>query len=228
MFPPAYAGPIAPRERMAVNVLNTVDHRPLLRAVLANLVAWVEDGVEPPPSRHGRLDDGTLVERESLRPFFERIPGSGLPRHLACLGELDYGPEPFIASQLPPGMGPPYTLFAAAIDADGNELRGIRHPDVAVPLATHTGWNVRAPETGGAGQYLSLTGSTIPFARTAAEREANGDPRPSIAERYASRDDYLARVRAAAEQLVRDRDMLAGDVDSVVEAAGQRSDAAAV
>ncbi|MDA0365189.1 MAG: alpha/beta hydrolase domain-containing protein [Chloroflexi bacterium] len=224
VFPPAFAGQLAPRERVAVNVLNTVDQRPLLRAVLANLCAWVEDGVVPPPSRHGRLDDGTLVERDSLRPFFDRIPGSGLPLHLACLGDLDFGPEPYIASQLPPRMGPPYPLFASAVDSDGNELRGIRHPDLAVPLATHTGWNVRDPDTGGVGQYVALTGSTIPFARTAGEREAAGDPRPSIAERYASRDDYLGRVRAYAEQLVGERYMLAGDVDSVVEAAGQRWD----
>ena len=96
---------------------------------------------------------------------------------------------------------------------------------IAVPVATYTGWNPRAPETGGTGQINLMQGSTFPFAATKAERERTGDPRPSIEERYRDRDDYLARVRAAAEALVAQRYLLAEDVDLAVELAGERYDA---
>ena len=88
------------------------------------------------------------------------------------------------------------------MDQDGNEVGGIRLPDLAAPLATHTGWNIRHPETGGPGQTLRMIGSTIPFASTRADREASGDPRPSIEERYPTRDDYLETVRGESSELV--------------------------
>ena len=70
-----------------------------------------------------------------------------------------------------------------------------------MPLATHTGWNPRHASTGAPEQLLDYIGSTLPFARDAAERDARHDPRLSIAERYGDADDYGARVRAAAEAL---------------------------
>src|SRR6185295_17695518 len=89
----------------------------------------------------------------------------------------------------------------SAVDVDGNEVGGIAVPEVAVPLATHTGWTLRHPDIGGAEQLLVFAGGTIPFAPTRRAREAAGDPRPSIEERHVSRDAYLARVRAAAVAL---------------------------
>jgi hypothetical protein len=112
----------------------------------------------------------------------------------------------------------------AAVDADGNELAGIRLPDISVPLATYTGWNLRHPDIGGAGQTLSLLGATIPFPATQAEREASGDPRPSIEERYGSKEDYLRRVQQAAETLVQQGYLLAEDLSTVMEQASQRYD----
>ena len=100
----------------------------------------------------------------------------------------------------------------AAVDTDGNECAGIRLPDISVPLATYTGWNVRHADIGGPGQTLSLLGSTMPFTATQAERQATGDPRLSIAERYASKEDYLYRVQQAAEVLVQQRYLLAEDL----------------
>jgi hypothetical protein len=111
------------------------------------------------------------------------------------------------------------------VDEDGNELRGIRMPDVTVPVATYTGWNPRRADSGGKGQIISMQGSTFPFAATADERARTGDPRPAVAERYRDRDDYLARVRSAAEDLVHQRNMLAEDVDMAVAIAAQRYDA---
>ncbi|OGK96527.1 MAG: hypothetical protein A3D33_00580 [Candidatus Rokubacteria bacterium RIFCSPHIGHO2_02_FULL_73_26] len=113
----------------------------------------------------------------------------------------------------------------SAVDGDGNEVAGIALPELAVPLATHTGFNLRHPDIGGAAQLLVFAGATLPFARTRAERAAAGDPRPSIEERYASREDYLARVRRAAEALVGERWLLEEDVELSVARAARMWDA---
>ena len=109
-----------------------------------------------------------------------------------------------------------YGTRVAAVDADGNETSGIRLPPIAVPLATYTGWNLyaRLPS-----ELCDRDGSYIPFAKTKAEREAASDPRPSIEERYGSRADYVAKVRAAADALVRDRLLLPADAAAYVRAA---------
>ncbi len=108
------------------------------------------------------------------------------------------------------------------MDSDGNEVAGIRLPEVAVPLATHTGWNPRHRDTGAPEQILDYMGSTVRFARDAAEREALNDPRPSIAERYADEEDYRARVQAAAEAMVQARYLLAEDVATCEQIALER------
>jgi hypothetical protein len=97
-------------------------------------------------------------------------------------------------------------------------------PDISVPLATYTGWNVRHASIGGPGQTVSLLGSTMPFPATLAEREATGDPRSAIAERYASKVDYLRRVQQAAETLVQQGYLLAEDLPTVTDQAAQRYD----
>jgi alpha/beta hydrolase family protein len=177
---------------------NTIDYKPFVRAAVDNLYAWVVQGTEPPPSQYPRIDEGTLVDGEVVRGRLPGLPGPGLPRR-ARLPDL-----------LP------------AVNADGNEVAGLRHPDLVVPLATYTGWNPRHPQTGGAHLLARATGSTIPFPRTREERTARDDPRPSIAERYASRDVYLERVRSAAMQLVEQRYLSVSEVDDIVEASKQR------
>ena len=112
----------------------------------------------------------------------------------------------------------------SAVDADGNEIAGIRLPDLSVPVATHTGWVPRHPDTGGAGQFLDEMGTTLPFAPTERERTERGDPRPSIAERYRDRDDYVARARQAAQDLADAGHIVVEDIDLVVELATQRFD----
>jgi hypothetical protein len=123
--------------------------------------------------------------------------------------------------------GEPYPSYASAVDEDGNELAGIRLPDLTVPVATHTGWVARHPDSGGAGQLVDMMGASVPFAPTAAERQARADPRPSIAERYRDRADYTSKVRAAAEDLVTSGFILPEDIDLVVEIAAQRFDVVA-
>ena len=110
------------------------------------------------------------------------------------------------------------------VDTDGNEVDGIRVPELWVPLATTTGWNFRSERVGNPTTIVALTGSYIPFARTATEREATKDPRPSIAERYSGKDDYLARIRRAALALVKSEFMLEEDVDYAVQRAARHWD----
>jgi Alpha/beta hydrolase domain len=203
---------------------NVVDYAPLLRAALVNLDRWVKDGVAPPPSAVPRLADHTAVPHESLEKVFVTIPGVRFPDHIERPMRLDFGPDWAHTATLPPKTGAAYSTIVSAVDADGNEVAGIRPVELAVPLATVTGWNPRHPEQGAPGDIMSMMGSTLPFARTLEERARRGDPRPAIAERYASRDDYLARVRTAAETLVSARHMLAEDVDAVVARAGRQWD----
>ncbi|KUO10391.1 alpha/beta hydrolase domain-containing protein [Streptomyces sp. DSM 15324] len=115
-----------------------------------------------------------------------------------------------------------YTVLVPAVDADGNETAGVRAPMVAVPLATYTGWNTRAPGQGH-GALHEFSGSTFPFAATEDERTITGDPRPSVQQRYRDADGYTAAIRAAAEDLVVRRFLLAEDVDRAVTAAADWS-----
>ena len=205
---------------------NSVDYRPLLRAALVNLDRWVTEGQAPPPSLHPRLDTGTAVSPAHTAATFQAMPGVQFPAHLRSIARLDFGPgvDEGITTLLPPTVGTPYPNLVAAVDADGNELAGIRLPDISVPLATYTGWNLRHLDIGGPGQTLSLLGSTIPLPATQAERQATGDPRPSVEERYLSKEDYLGRVKQTAEALVQQGYVLAEDLATVAEQAGQRYD----
>ena len=205
---------------------GVVDYAPLLRAVLANVDAWVRDGVAPPPSAVPRIADGTAVPAETTEKTFTAIPGVRFPDQIERPVRLDFGPQwsQGICTVLPPSAGAPYASVVSDVDADGNEVAGIRPVELRVPLGTFTGWNPRHPDQGAPGDLMSMMGSTLPFCRTADERARRGDPRPSIAERYASRDDYLARVRAACAELVALRHLLAEDADAVVTRAGRQWD----
>jgi len=189
----------------AQHLRSVIDYSRVLRALLAHLDRWAADGTPPPPSRVPRIADGTAVDPSDLGKLFERIPAARYPVHHDRPQRRDF-------RVLPPKDGPTYGTRVSAVDDDGNERAGIPVPEVSVPLATHTGWNLRHPDVGGADQMLYFAGATLPFAKTRAEREKTGDPRPSIAERYRSRDDYLARVREAAKALVAEGYMLDEDV----------------
>jgi hypothetical protein len=191
---------------------NPIDYSLSLRALLVALDRWVREGTAPPPSRHPRLADRTLVRAQDLA--FPAIPGVASPRTVAPGRRAPNALLPSVG-----GEGAAQPLLVSQVDADGNEVAGIRLPEVAVPLATYTGWNFRNPEIGGASRLVGNTGSYIPLVRTQAEREARRDPRPSIEERYPSRGAYLAKVREVTDALVRDRYMLAEDVDTAVKRA---------
>ena len=202
---------------------NVVDYAPLLRVALVNLDRWMSDEVAPPPSVFPRLGDGTAVPAESTAATLRAIPGVRFPDRVTRVARLDFGPQTAagILSELPPKIGTEFAAWVSAVDGDGNERAGIRPVELRAPLATVTGWNPRHPEQGAPGDLMAMMGSTLPFARTAIERERRGDPRPSIAERYASRAAYLTAAREAAEALVAARYALAEDVEAMVARAGQ-------
>jgi Alpha/beta hydrolase domain len=205
------------------HLLGVVDYSPLLRAALVNLDRWVSEDMEPPPTAVPRLDQGTAVTPESLRASYESIPGVRFPERIARPVRLDFGAgvDRGVVSALPPRASAAYATFVSAVDADGNDTAGVRPWELRVPLATLTGWNLRHPDQGAPGDLMSMMGSTVPFPRTAAERVRTGDPRPSIEERYGGRQDYLDRVRGAAQAMVAERHLLAEDIAAVVERAGR-------
>jgi hypothetical protein len=196
---------------------NPVDYWWSLRALLVAMDKWVRDGEAPPASTYPRIDHGTLVSAASIA--FPAIPGMQSPSALRGAARV-----PNLLLQGGAGGGTALPLLVPQVDADGNEVTGIRLPDVSVPLATYTGWNFRRPEIGGTHLLVSLLGSYVPLARTRAEREARRDPRPSIEERYANRAGYLSRVRSAADALVGSRYLLAEDVESVIRRSADQWD----
>ncbi len=208
---------------------GVVDHTPLTRAAFVALDRWVREGARPPPSCHPRLTDGTAVTRTRALASFPRLPGlvTPDPERLPSVRVVDMGPRAVDGvGRYPAELGAPYAAFVSAVDTDGNEVAGIRLPDVAEPVGTHTGWNLRAPETGAPEQTALFVGFTRFFPSTRTAREASGDPRQSLEERYEDRDDYASRARAVTDGLVRAGYLLGEDAALVEQNALQRFDAA--
>ena len=224
---PALMAGQGPDGSTGMHPYNAVDYIPLLRAALVNLDRWVTDGVEPPASQHPRLDDGTAVPQSDYLVSLPSIPGQSAPdkSRLWRIREIDVGPASSVGiAAYPVKEGREYPCLVSAADADGNELAGIRLPDLTVPVGTHAGWNLRHPDTGAPEQLMSMQGSTHWFAATETQRRTAGDPRPSVAERYADRGDYARQVKAAAEKLAEGGYLLHEDVDLVLESSLARYD----
>jgi Alpha/beta hydrolase domain len=205
------------------NVLD--DRTPILRAMLVALDRWVSGLGDPPASRYPRLADGTLVDLDTWQRLFPKIPGVGLPGDYYRPRRLDFGPRfgsEGIADIVPPKMGQAFGTLIPAVDADGNDRAGIRLPDVAVPLGTYTGWNLRTAASGPEGILTRLDGTYLPFATTRQQRREQNDPRPSVRERYSTRQVYLAQMTAAALELHREGFLLAEDVATILTTASER------
>ncbi len=204
---------------------NTAAAEPVLRALLLALDGWVSAGKEPPASRVPRRRDGTLVAalpRPELG--FPKIPGVHFDGLMSTGDLLDFGPHAGegILTVLPPAITSPYPALVPRTDADGHDVAGIRVPAVQAPLATHTGWAVRAAEYAG-NDLCDAAGQRLALPRTKAERLAKGDPRPSLEERYATPAAYVAAVAGSARNLHRDGLLLAEDVERIVAEAEARS-----
>jgi hypothetical protein len=198
---------------------NPVDYWWTMRALLLAMHKWVKEGSAPPPSLYPRLQDHTLVPARSLE--FPGIAGVASPRSLTAGGRTA---NPLLRGGA--GAGAPLPLLVPAVDEDGNDRAGIRLPDIAVPLATYTGWNFRKPEIGSPGELVSLLGSSIFFPKTRAARASAKDPRRSIEERYRSQEDYLAKVEQAADALVKAGYLLVDDEPRILQRASDQWDIA--
>ncbi len=198
---------------------NPLVANPGMRALLVALDAWAAEGVEPPRRQTPRISDGTLVGSAQRQVGFPHIPGVQYSSRMHEGDLMDFGPQASegILTFLPPHrVGSPYPALVPKTDADGNTLAGVRLPDIAAPVATYTGWNLRKnpPEEG-----CDASGMVIPFARTKAERTASGDPRLSLEERYSDHESYVRAVSASAHDLERSRLLLGEDAERYIRAA---------
>jgi hypothetical protein len=201
---------------------NAMEWKFFQRAMTVAMNDWITRGVEPPPSQVPLISKNELVEVAALK--FPKLPGVNAPKYAFQPRRLDFGPE-FAPKGLvafePPKLGAPFPALVPRVDDDGNETPGIHMPELRVPLATYTGWNLRDPNTGAPDHLVPLTGGMIVFPKTRADREKAGDPRQSIEERYRDEQDYLRRAEGMAKELARQRFVLESDVPLVVTRARQ-------
>jgi hypothetical protein len=211
-FPPAGKSPAG----AYTNFANFASAGWSFRALLLDLDEWVAKGAKPPDSAYPHLGRD-LVARD--RVVFPKIPGIAFPAWMPRNWRMDYGPDFLtkgIISVEPPKLGAAYATLVPQANRDGIDLGGIMIPEVAVPLGTFTGWNYLVPVRPNLDYLAGLIGSFIPFPLTVEDRKASGDRRTSITERYSGRDDYLDRVRAAAQSLVSRRLLRTEDISAII------------
>lgn len=209
-------GPAAAPAQTAVcqQLSNPASDRPHIRALLVALDAWATRGVAPPDSRYARVGDGTLAPSLPQSGMgFPEIPGV---RYTGWYIPVAVKDKTTLPNKWIPGKE--YVVLVPKTDADGNDIAGVRPVEVQVPIATYTGWALRrAPYA--ENEDCETTGQYIPFPATRAEREARGDPRLSVEERYPTHADYVNRVAEAADNLVRERLLLEEDAETIKQAA---------
>ena len=188
------------------NPLNLGQTRVALSLALHD---WVAKDIAPPPSRFPTVANGGLVTASAVA--FPKIPGVTYSGSYNPLHLHDH-------RSMPPMQGAAYTVLVARTDVDGNMTDGVRHPTLAAPIGTHTGWNLRRKGFA-EDQQCAGTGSFIPFASTQTERQGTGDPRRSLDERYPTHAAYVKAVSDAADVLVADRLLLQIDADAIVKQA---------
>jgi hypothetical protein len=196
---------------------NPVNANPAILALRLAMHRWVSEGVEPPPSVHPKLSDGTLVPTREVK--WPKVPGMAAPNAVKAGGRVRN-------PQLPGGAGEgtELPLLVPQCDADGNDLGGIRMPEVDVPLGTGTGWVFRPAVFGSPHEFYLLRGAWVPFSRTKAERVSRSDPRLSLEERYGGRSAYLEQVKSAVEKLIERRFLSDADLEPQLKLAAERWD----
>jgi hypothetical protein len=215
---PRWAGQLPP---------SNFSPQPFLRACFVLMDRWASQGVPPPQNHVPRRDAGQLVAPEEALKKFPKIPGVNLPTTPSRLPLWNYGPDfddKGIMRIFPPEAvpGKEYPIQVPQVDADGNDLGGVRYPDMQAPIATYIGWALR--KAGFAeGELMMTNGCIKAFARTKAEREKLGDPRLSIEERYPTHQAYIDQVNRAVDELVKEGFLLPEDGESYIEAAKRKN-----
>ena len=214
---------VTPATQACVLISNPNPAADTNRAIFAALVEWVTKGSEPPPSIYPTLASGGLISTAAYDRAFPKIAGVPRPAYSPTyqydLGKgFDSADMTGVITVNPPRIVRETPQLMPRIDADGNEMDGIRSPLITAPLGTYVGWNTFA---GGfeKGRFCNNIGGFIPFAATKAERMAKKDPRPSLEERYPSHAAYVAKVKAQADKLVAQRYMLPDDAARIVKEA---------
>lgn len=218
-------GPFPPVQTIGQQRSNPLDYRWAVKALLLAMDRWVAHGTPPPPSRYPRVQDGTLVTPDRLQ--FPRLAGVSTPTTTHKAYRVDYGPRfatEGVITQEPPRIGTSFPILVPQSDADGNDLAGVKMPELAVPLATYTGWNLFNARSGPTHVLSSMQGSYIPLPRTRAERQRANDPRLSIEERYHDKDQYLGLVVKAALELIDQGFLLSDDLAAILRNAGRHWD----
>jgi hypothetical protein len=213
-------GPFPPVRGANAHFINFAQQEWVDRALLMDLDSWIASGAAPPSSRYPSLAKGELVSYDSVRS--PKIPDLTFPKYMPQVWPMNFGPDFLskgIISQEPPELGQPCTVLVPQVDADGNDLSGVRLPEVQAPLGTYTGWNVSVPPLASLHYLDGLLGSFEAFPRTRASGQKSGDGRKSIAERYSNEDEYLNRVRQSADDLARQRFLLPEDLPGVMNRA---------
>ncbi|HET6177045.1 MAG TPA: alpha/beta hydrolase domain-containing protein [Candidatus Sulfotelmatobacter sp.] len=220
-----FSGPFPP-EKGKGDLLGQQPQSPLpikyfWRSMIANMDAWVRGNTLPPASSYPKIADGTLVPLRDYK--LPAIPGVSQPHEANAAYRIDFGPNwrNGILSIQPPRVGEAFPVLVPQVDADGNERDGVRLPEITVPLATYTSWNLRDPSIAAPDQRVSFEASYLPFPRTPAERQKTDDPRKSIAERYSGPEDYVARFTKAVDDLVKQRWILPEDREALLQRANQ-------
>ncbi len=214
------AAPAPPRN--CVLPANPNPQSDTTRALMLDLIDWVTKGTPPPPSRYPRRDHGDLVKATAAATGFPSIPGVPSPDGLVnSLLDYDFGPQfkyndlSGIITKEPPSIRQVIPTLVPRVNKDGNDEAGVPSVLLQAPLGTYTGWNVTAAGFNKGG-ICGLNGGYIPFAKTKAARMASGDPRPSLEERYANHDAYVAAVKTAADTAVKERFLLQKDADRLI------------
>jgi hypothetical protein len=207
---------------------NPLDYRWAMKALLLAMDRWTANGTVPPPSRYPRISDGTLVPPDRLR--FPKVPGVQTSTSVHRAYGADYGPKfatEGVVTLEPPRLGTAFPILVPQVDVDGNSVAGVKMPELTVPLATYTGWNLFNDRSGPPSVISSMQGSYIPLPRAGADGKRTGDPRKAIDERYRDKQHYASLVAKAAQELSDAGFLLAEDIPIVLRNAERHWDYAA-
>jgi len=222
-------GPAAdpPGRGAGQNLLNPGDYRPQLRTLLDALDEWIKTGALPPASVYPRLAEGTLAGWRQSESGFPPLPGVRYPEVIHQPSAREFGPD-FVTKGIitsePPRLFGKYVVRVPRSGSDGNDLGSLLPAEVAVPVATFTGWNLRRRDVGAEDQLLSLAGSYIPLPQSDAEAKKSGDPRTSLEKRYGSFAAYKRALEKRCDEMVQSHYLLREDADRIVAAADRRKD----